>query len=94
MFARKPNETSGLDALIDKVQLKMLDMDCVTDQYATMVDRLSKLYKLKEAALPKRVSYDTWAALAGNLLGIILILNYEKTGVVTSKAIGFVSRLR
>jgi hypothetical protein len=30
------------------------------------------------------------AIIAGNLLGIVLILGYEKANIVTSKAIGFV----
>ena len=37
---------------------------------------------------------ETLALIAANLVGIGLILGHERLGVVTSKAIGFVSKLR
>lgn len=37
---------------------------------------------------------NTLLVIAGNLLGIVLILNYEKMGVVASKALGFVIKGR
>lgn len=40
------------------------------------------------------LSADTLAIIAANLAGIVLILGYEKVNVVTSKAIGFVSKLK
>ena len=50
--------------------------------------------KQKELDDPKRVSLDTWAIIGSNLAGIVLILGYEKANVVTSKALGFVMKLR
>lgn len=41
-----------------------------------------------------RISPDTIAVVAGNLAGILLILNFEKLGNVTSKALGFVLKGR
>ena len=38
----------------------------------------------------RRVSPDTMAIVAGNLLGIALIVGHERMNVVTSKALGFV----
>jgi hypothetical protein len=43
---------------------------------------------------PKRVSPDTLAAVAGNLLGIIVIVGYENKHVITSKALSFLKALR
>lgn len=37
---------------------------------------------------------NTLLVVFGNLLGIVLILNYEKMGVVASKALGFVIKGR
>lgn len=50
--------------------------------------------KRKDLDAPNRVSVDTWAIIAGNLAGIVLILGYEKANVITSRAIGFVTKLR
>jgi hypothetical protein len=50
--------------------------------------------KRKELNTPKRVSKDTLVLVAGNLLGIVVILGYEKAHVVTSRAMNFVMKLR
>lgn len=40
------------------------------------------------------ISPDTILVVAGNLLGIVLILKHEKLDIITSKALGFVLRGR
>lgn len=40
------------------------------------------------------INPDTALVVAGNLLGIILILKHEKIDIITSKALGFVLRGR
>jgi hypothetical protein len=95
MFNFKPSdEKSGLEKEIDVLLLSMRHIDKDSEQYAKMVDQLNVLYKLKEVDIPKRVSPDTLAIVAGNLLGIILIVGHEKAHVVTSKALNFVLKLR
>ena len=51
---------------------------------------------MKQADLERRgkISPDTVIMIAGNLAGILLILNFEKVGVVTSKAMGLLIKLR
>ena len=51
---------------------------------------------IKQADLERRgkISPDTVIMVAGNLAGILLILNFEKVGVVTSKAMGLLIKLR
>ena len=41
-----------------------------------------------------KISPDTLLVVGGNLLGILLILNFEKADIVTSKALGFVLKGR
>lgn len=41
-----------------------------------------------------KISPDTVLVVAGNLLGILLILTYEKTDFITSKAINFILKGR
>lgn len=41
-----------------------------------------------------KVSPDTLLVVAGNLLGIVLILTYEKANIVVSKALNFVLKGR
>ena len=48
----------------------------------------------KANATKKSVSLDTVLVVLGNLAGILLILNFEKLNVLTSKAIPFVLKGR
>ena len=48
----------------------------------------------KANATKKSVSVDTVLVVLGNLAGILLILNFEKLNVLTSKAIPFVLKGR
>ncbi len=41
-----------------------------------------------------KISPDTLLVVGGNLLGILLILNFEKMDIVMSKALGFVLKGR
>lgn len=95
MFTSKPSENnSGLENAIDDVFRAMADEKCDSHEYTKMIGQLLKLYSLKEIDSPKRVSPDTLAIVAGNLVGIVLILRYERLDVVTSKALSFILRLR
>lgn len=89
-----PDEKSGLQKAIDELFDDMASVQSDSEEYSSMVDQLSKLYSLKEIDRPKRVSPDTMAIVAGNLLGIILIVGHERMNVVTSKALNFVMKLR
>lgn len=50
--------------------------------------------KMKESKYLRHVSADALAVVAANLTGIVLIIGYERINVITSKALGFVSKLR
>lgn len=88
------NEPSKLDEVIDDLLVKLESLHTDTEEYTAVVDQLTKLYALKQAETPKRVSMDTLAIVAGNLLGILLILNHERASIMTSKAVGFVLKPR
>lgn len=94
MLRRKDPESTPLQGVIDRLCFQMMEMDESTDEYAKMVERLVKLQKAKEIDIPKRISPDTLLLVAGNLVGIIAILSYENTRVITSRAIAFVLKLR
>lgn len=90
----KDNEwQSRLDAVIENLLIEMQVMVGTDEEYPKMVDLLTKLYKLKEQDAPKRISPETWATIGGNLAAILLILNFERAGVITSKALAFVPKL-
>lgn len=90
----KPNaEPSHLDKVIDDALSKLEELDPASEEFAQIVDQLEKLYKMS----PKK---DSWMKpelilpIAGNLLGIIAILNYEQAHVLTTKAFGLLLKPR
>ena len=90
----KKDKRSYLEVEIDNVLKTMLTMDPASEDYRVMTENLERLYKLKAVDANKKVSADTIALIAGNLLGLALIMWFEKTNVITTKALGFVLRGR
>ena len=92
MFFKKYAPTNPqLDYDIAQAHLSLAVNASHTKEYASTVDQLTKLYALKET--PCRLSPDTLATIAANLLGIALIVGYERANVMTSKATGFIGKL-
>lgn len=90
----KHDKRTNLEKEIDDVlkEMKLLDKD--SKEYKTRVVHLERLYKAKGYEKSRTVSPDTVAVVVGNLLGILVILNFEKANVITSKALGFVLKGR
>ena len=93
LFTKKRPE-DGLQTAINNVLSEMKLFSSDSDEYAKQVKQLSKLYKMQEQNAPLRVSPDTLAIVLGNLLGVLVIVSYEKHNIVTSKALTFVQKLR
>lgn len=85
-------EDESLEAAIKSIYEELETMTADSAEYARTVDQLVKLYSLKSKK-DKGVSKDAMATIAANLAGIILILSFEKTGVIATKALGFVKKV-
>lgn len=93
MFGRAKDPTETQKALTKA--LRELDAQQVgSDEYATVLESVVKLHKIAEEEKPDQVSMDTAALIAANILGILLIIRHEHVNVITSKAMGQVTRLR
>lgn len=89
----KPEKVT-LQDVIDEQLSAMAGFDAHSDEYAAAAKALKTLYEA-QALEPKanRISAETWATIGANLAGIIMILTFEKTNVLTSKALSYVKRL-
>ena len=90
----KKSEPSDLEVEIARLFEQLKKVGPLDDTYDKMSDQIAKLYKLKEVDSKKRVSPDKMADIAANLVGILLILNFEWAHVSSSKAFSFVKSLR
>jgi rubrerythrin len=92
MIFTKRAKKADIERLVDE-HLEVLLEEAETkediSEILTLMERHRELRKNK-----RQISPDTLVVVAGNLLGIALILNYEKLNIVTSKALTFVLRGR
>lgn len=91
-MSKRPEYKPGLNEVLNSMFFEMIEEDKDSEKFAKMVNNVETLYKLKEVDSKKRVSPDTMLVVAGNLLGIILIVGHERAHVITSRAIGFVMK--
>lgn len=88
-------QNDALDRAISDLLEELNVMEGSNEDYDPTADNLIKLMKLKQEVNPAwRPSPDAVVGAAGSILGILLILHFEKLGVVTSKALSFVGKLK
>lgn len=87
-----PNE-AALDENIAKLHAELKTQDPETEEYATALNHLTALYAIKNENRSRRVSPDTMATVIANLVGIGIIVGYERTNIITSKAVGFIKKV-
>jgi hypothetical protein len=98
VFTLKPSVTkpTTIEKAIDDLVSKMSEHEGDSKEYTDMAKNLKVLCEanaaVKAANKPNAVSADTIAVIAGNLIGITMILGFERVNVVTSKALGFVMK--
>lgn len=93
----KKDKRTNLDKLIDQVHDEYNELeDYKAEEREKKMEVLKELYKLKgdQDKHANSLSKDTLAVIAGNIAGILLILNFERAGVLTSKAVSFVLKGR
>lgn len=95
MFDRLVRKRESIfDGPIDKVLNEMKQYSQDDKEYLTAIENLERLTKMKAEERRHRVSPDTMAIVAGNLFGILIMVAYEHSHVMTSKALGFVIKAR
>lgn len=97
MFNKKPDpEEQRIDTVIATAYSNLKNFGTDTKEYAKTVKQITELEKIKSSLTKKERFFtpDTLLLVGANLLGILLILNYEQKDVVTTKALGFVSKTR
>lgn len=86
-FFGKSENDEELDARIHKLLQEMSGLEILTDDYQNHLTTLERLTELRERNTKAKVSKDTVLLVAGNLLGLILIMAYEQKHVMTTKGL-------
>lgn len=82
-FKKKPDL---VDPHVEAILSQMTTVTPGSDEYTTLSAQLEQLMKIKTQERGNRISPDTWAIIGANLLGILVIVSYEHTHALTSKA--------
>lgn len=88
----KTRTQKSLDSEIDRLTNMLSCMSPVDPDYAKISDNLKVLCEAREKKDPAIVSNEMLIGIAANVVGLLLILNFERTGVITSKALSFLWR--
>ena len=92
MFREKFMRQSKLDAPITKVLQELEEFSCGTPEWESNLGHLERLQKMRREENPLIPSGDAVVAAVGSLAGILLIVNFERFNVMTSKAVGMLLR--
>lgn len=92
MTATTKEDRMTFDKEVTRVLEQMNKMSVDSDEYAEAAKSLKTLCEARGVKTTRSISADTLIAAGANLLGIVLILNYEQVHVITTKAISLVLR--
>ena len=83
-----------IDSEVDHVVECLSGMDVDSDKYRSAVQNLEILCNARSCKTNRSISFETLIMAGTNLLGIIMILDYEQLHVVASKAVGLILKGR
>lgn len=89
---KKPVQKTQLDEAIDLATRALAGYEPHSEEYAKTVEQLTALNAIREDTHTDRLSKDTLALILGNLAGIVVIVAYEHSHVITSKALSFLTK--
>jgi hypothetical protein len=79
---------SVLDESVSIVADNLIRSEPGTEEYDALLANMERLINLQSEEQSRRVSPDTLAVIAANLVGILIIVGYEQGHVTVSRAFG------
>lgn len=79
---------------LDRALTELSKHPIESEEYANAIKNIDVLCTARAQKATDVPSIDTILMVAANLLGIIVVLNYEQTHILTSKAMNFIIKGR
>lgn len=92
IFTKKKSNKESITELIDSLTMSIGLEDPTSEDYKLMTENLKTLEEAKSKE--DGVSKDTMISVMSNIALALLILNYEKIGVITSKAFQLITKVK
>ena len=87
-----PKSLKAIDAEIERLANQLSNMSPVNSDYEKIAKNLKTLTEARSMKNDSVISSEAILAAVVNIVGILVVLNFEKTGVITSKALSFLSK--
>jgi hypothetical protein len=91
---KKDKNLAGLETVISLVTKELEKATPGTPEFDKLAEQLDRLNKIAASRKSEPWNKNGFVAAVTNLTGIVLILNHERLHVVTSKAVGFIGKLK
>ena len=92
IFTKKKSNKEMIEELIDSLTMSIGLEDPTSEDYKLMTENLKTLEEAKSKE--DVVSKDSMIGVLSNIGLALLILNYEKIGVITSKAFQLITQVK
>lgn len=92
IFTKKKSNKEMIEELIEGLTMSIGLEDPTSEDYKKMTENLKTLEESKSKE--DKVSKDTMIGVLSNMGLAFLILNYEKIGVITSKAFQLITKVK
>lgn len=92
IFTKKKSNKEMIEELIDSLTMSIGLEDPTSEDYKLMIENLKTLEEAKSKE--DVVSKDSMIGVLSNIGLALLILNYEKIGVITSKAFQLITKVK
>lgn len=94
MFGWANGRPTQLERTIAELHSDMRGVNPESDEYKLYLSQLERLHALKDQESKRRISPDTLAIVVGNLVGILIIVKFERGAVMVSKAKDYVLKTK
>lgn len=94
MFNFRAKTDERLDREIRRAMIELNGHQPNSKEYAEMLERVQKLYKLRNENKSAVISPDTALTSLAYLVGMLLIVNAEHVGLITTKAMSHLPKPR
>jgi hypothetical protein len=84
----RPKSLKALDSEIERLVNKLAKLEPTDKEYSTIADNIRVLTESREKKNSSDISNEAVLAAIVNVASLLIILNFERTGTITSKAFG------
>lgn len=89
--------TSPMQREFSRLLAALSELDPETDEYTKMLEKFQGFadvakpyFKADESFFERFLNNPALVGVVGNLLGMFMVLNYERAEIITSRAINFI----